>query len=55
METESGLRRDGGRTQVGWSRTQAGLKSDFRQDGGSEYEQENGGGRSSDVNVYCDS
>lgn len=27
METESGLRRDGGRTQ-------AGLESDFRQDGG---------------------
>lgn len=38
METESGLRRDGDRTYVGRSRTQAGLKSDFRQDGGSGYE-----------------
>ncbi len=55
MENETGLRRDGGRTYVGRIRTQAGLKSDFRQEGGSEYEQENGGGRSSDVNVYCDS
>lgn len=62
MENENGLSRDGSRTYVGQSRTyvgrsrtQACLMSDIRQDGGREYEQENGGGRSSDVNVYCDS
>ena len=55
MENENGMRRDESRTYVGQSRTQACLKSDIRQDGGREYEQENGGGRSSDVNVYCDS
>lgn len=38
MENENGLSRDESRTYVGQSRTQAGLKSDFRQDGGSGYE-----------------
>ena len=55
MENENGLRRHESRTYVGRIRTQAGLKSDIRPDGGREYEQENGGGRSSDVNVCCDS